>query len=404
MPVRLKKFALLFVLAFVPVCRAEAGTDGDRSISFSGAYGTLFNTEGILNSFVSGNGCMSYSVRYAIGTNPDSRNADFAEIFNYPTFGIGANWSRFSTLEFKNDSWLGDVVDLYGFIESYFYKNSFLSLGMSLDFGASVNNCAYDVVKNPRQYLLGANMSVYASFGPQISFRPWKRAEISVRGYWNHHSNGHTWMPNYGLNGLAVSGTLRYYIDEPYTEQVSVLRKKTEFDKGFRLNAFLSYGMHASRTEFEAFNLTVDDPALKQTSFRSYPRPGLGIEGEYRYSAMFSTGAVVDINYNSDTPALRKADEKLYGKDKVKGLRYDPLNIGLGFIHEIHYRNVSAFCGVSYYLYRHSGINEERLLYQRAGMRFRFPNFHDMFLAWCIRAHRFNDADYFEFQIGIPLV
>ena len=149
----------------------------------------------------------------------------------------------------------------------------------------------------------------------------------------------------------------------------------------------------------------VDDPDKKLAHFPARPRVGVAIDAVYRYCQLCSTGFAMDFGYHWDSAMLRSSDTVIYGSKAVKeGPGYSPFNWALGFIHEFHYGNFAAFCGCSRYLFRKVGIHENQArFFQRAGMRFYFPRLSNTFLGMCIRATKFNNADFFEFQMGIRI-
>ncbi|MBQ0024467.1 MAG: hypothetical protein KBT00_01905 [Bacteroidales bacterium] len=401
----MRKLSLALLLAFICPASAMAEIGKPSSISVGGSYCYVTNTENLRDGFLARNGHPSYTVQFGYNTFPGCRSSAYAERYNFPVIGFGLTFDNCSRMQFKNNSSIGDFVNVYAFMNGAFYKERRFSLGYLMNMGMGITGVLYDPIDNPYQFHIGSPLSIYLSFGPQIKLRPSDNIEIDLNAYWYHHSNGNMWMSNVGLNGLSAGAALRYNFEEPYTRQVRRLEEKADFPKGFFYEIYGSYGLHACKTEFLAFNKMVEDPALKQRSFTSRPRIGLGFDAMYRYSLLCATGIVLDCNYNWDGGMLKRSDTVIYGEDAVRnGPGYSPLNIALGFLHEFYYGNLSGFMGCSAYLYRKVGINEDfSRFYQRIGFRFHFPSWCNSFAGWCIRSSLFKDADFFEFQVGIRI-
>lgn len=383
-----------------------AGTSGRPGFSF-GAYRALVtNTDNLSDLFLVDNGHPGYGLQMNYNTRPGGKFDAYNEILNYPVFGLGINYDVYSRMGFTNNTCLGNFVDLYAFMEASLYKNSWFSAGLLLDLGLSLTNVTYDPFSNPYMYNIGAPMTVYMAFGPQFKLRPTQNVELLLNAYWFHHSNGNAWMPNFGLNDVALALGLRYNPDAPYTEQVRKLKVPHSFRRGFEYDVYASTGFHSCKTEFKAYNQMVENPSDKKNDFVSHPRAGLGFDVRYRYSLMCSSGVVADAVYNWGVDELEKCDGIIYGKEEAekKGKGYSPVNVSLGLMQVFHYGNMSVFCTFCGYVFRKVGIYEDQArFFQRAGMRFHIPKLSNMFLGCCIRATKFSNADYFEFQMGLKI-
>lgn len=398
---------LLSVLISLFLFNAECFADNAYrpGISIGTAWCKVDDPDGLAKMFIDKYGHQSYYLKLAYSTHPGGKYDVYNEILNYPVFGVGLSYDNYSSLGFKNNSRLGDFVNVFGFMEGPLYRNRIVSLGYNLAFGLGATGEYYDPYRNPNNYLVGAPLAVYMTFGPQIKLRPSEHVEVILNGSWFHHSTGNMSQPNYGLNDFMAGVDLRYNIDAPYTQQVRRLSLPHSFPKGFKFDVFGTFGLHACKTELKAYNMMVEDPDRKQAVLPARPRVGVAMDAVYRYCQLCSIGLTMDFGYHWDSAMLRSSDTVIYGSKAVKeGPGYSPFNWALGFIHEFHYGNFAAFCGCSRYLFRKVGIHENQArFFQRAGMRFYFPRLSNTFLGMCIRATKFNNADFFEFQMGIRI-
>ncbi len=393
----------LLCLSISATLRAEV--KNRPAISAGWTYSNITNTDNIPFTYIDHNGVNSYYVKLAFNTKPGGRFEEYQEIMNFPVFGVGAGLDNYSAMKFKNNSRLGNFVNVFAFMEGAFYKNKYFSVGFNADLGLGFTDTVYDAFTNPLEINIGSPICIYMKFGPQIKVRPGDNVEFILNGNWFHHSNSNIWMPNWGLNNIGIGAEVRYNIDQPHTEEITRLRKKHEFEKKLHFDAFTSFGVQASKTEFRAYNGIVEDPEDKKTDFVSHPRMGIGFDAMYRYCLFCSTGLAIDCNYTWNSSILRDCDRILYGQEAVdKGPGYSPFSLSAGFAHEFHYGSVSAYCGMSCYLFRKVGIKDDTgRIFQRAGMRFRFPRLKNIFVAWNVRATQFCNADFFEFQFGIRI-
>lgn len=387
------------------VCVRASGNVPNSGYTIGANYAFVTNTDNLRSDFLAKNGHMGYTLQWAYNTRPGGKNDVFNEILNFPVFGIGVNYDAYSTMGFTNNSRVGNFVDLYGFMEASMYKNRWFSAGFLLNLGLSATNVVYDPVNNPGMINIGAPLTVFMAFGPQFKFRPAECLELALNTYWIHHSNGNAWMPNFGLNDLSVGVSARYNPGGAYTEQVRSLSIPHEFERKLSVDVYATTGFHSCKTEFKAYNQMVKNPRLKKNDFVSHPRAGIGVDVTYRYSLMCASGLVADGVYNWGIDELEKCDRIIYGdKEVAESKGYSPFNMSLGLFHEFYYRNMSVFCAVCGYVFRKVGIYEDKTrFFQRAGMRFYMPRLSNMFLGCCIRATKFNNADYFEFQMGIKI-
>lgn len=398
---------LLFAATLCLLIPASLNADNKNrpAISAGWTHSNITDTDGIPHTYVDRNGVDSYYIKLAFNTKPGGKYEVYQEIMNFPVFGIGAGWDNYSAMGFKNNSRLGDFLNLFTFMEGAFYKNRYFSIGYNVDLGLGITGTFYNAVSNPLEINIGAPVCIYMKFGPQIKLHPTDRVELIINGNWFHHSNSNTWMPNWGLNNIGLGAEFRYNIDQPHTEQITRLRNRHDFEKRLDFNVFTSFGTQSSKPEFRAFNLHFENLEDKKTDFVSRPRMGIGFDAQYRYCQFCSTGLAIDCNYTWDNEILRDCDRILYGEKSIEeGPGYSPFSLAAGFAHEFHYGNVSAYCGMSCYLFRKVGTcGDNGRFFQRAGMRFHFPRLSNIFLAWNVRATQFCNADFFEFQFGIRI-
>ena len=178
-------------------------------------------------------------------------------------------------------------------------------------------------------------------------------------------------------------------------------------------------GVHTCQAEWNkyAFDHSLPDkPARVPTKeeaagLKAHPKYSIGFDATYRYALRYATGLGLDIFYSSNMDHLRAADEILYGKEAVENNPgYAPISIGVALVQEIYWRNLAVHIALGAYPYRHKGVNDKELNekfsdrergwhYEKAGLRYYFPNLGDTFVGFAIKSHSIK-AEYLEFSIG----
>ena len=80
--------------------------------------------------------------------------------------------------------------------------------------GGIYNTKHYDYIDNPANIVTGSRFSFLVSLGGGLEFKPSTRSRIILEGSMWHSSNGHTNLPNVGMNTPMLSLAYRYYLKE----------------------------------------------------------------------------------------------------------------------------------------------------------------------------------------------
>jgi hypothetical protein len=162
---------------------------------------------------------------------------------------------------------------------------------------------------------------------------------------------------------------------------------------------FAGGGILRCMAEYDADRLL--PPEQRQERYTPWFKGSIGAEVDWRYSRRTSTGAQAEFWYLSNTEAIRRADDALYGP---AARRYSPFAAGIGLIQDFYFGSLTAGIGVGAYLFKQSGKHEDNgRLYQKVYLRYYPPALKRVFAGAAIRAHHFGKADYIEFSIGTVL-
>ena len=133
-----------------------------------------------------------------------SVDAEWAKYYNYPTVGIAVLHSRLG-----NQAVFGNQSSLYTFLRTKAFGEKrpvFLKFGIGLAYFDKM----YDVLNNSSNLAVGSALSWHfnASFSKLLT--EFERGELHFTGGFYHASNGHTQIPNYGLNAALLGLEYRF--------------------------------------------------------------------------------------------------------------------------------------------------------------------------------------------------
>ena len=163
-----------------------------------------------------------------------------SRFYNNPSSGISLAYSTLG-----NDSVFGREIDLVPFIDLNTSKQLKNSFHFKFGIGASYFTRHYNRITNP------ANEPIGSSF--TWAFKAFIYQNIITSNHWNfkigggflHSSNGHTQLPNFGINSMMVSITGRYFPYSITAEQTRVDRsKEVDRSKHFFLQSRFGLGYH----------------------------------------------------------------------------------------------------------------------------------------------------------------
>ncbi|MDH7914476.1 acyloxyacyl hydrolase [Winogradskyella sp. SYSU M77433] len=136
----------------------------------------------------------------SLGKYNFDKNKEWAARLNYPKTGITLGYT-----DFGNSEKVGHAYTLMPFIEFSILKKTVEGLNLQVGIGGSYMDTQYDATTNP--FNKAITTKINWSFRSFLYYNVFKSETLSWRfglGYL-HHSNGHTSLPNQGLNSLAAS-------------------------------------------------------------------------------------------------------------------------------------------------------------------------------------------------------
>ncbi|WP_111685447.1 acyloxyacyl hydrolase [Winogradskyella tangerina] len=141
----------------------------------------------------------------SVGTYNFSEDKEWAARLNYPRTGLTIGYT-----DFGNSDKVGHALTLLPFIEFDILKKHIPKLNLQVGVGTAYVNKQFDSITNPLNRAITTKFSwAFRSF---LYYDVLNTENVTWRfglGYL-HQSNGHTRLPNQGLNSLAASISARF--------------------------------------------------------------------------------------------------------------------------------------------------------------------------------------------------
>ena len=392
---RLSIFAIS-LLTSICVASAQSIDRNHLSISADGRYSHVLDGHNIYSNLVDTHNYGIFDTKIGLSTLPKDGNW-FERAFNYPTFGIGLSYARMGALNFKNDSRLGDIINLYGFAEFNLVRTRQFKAGPLIELGMAYSSQNYDYYTNPKNLYIGSKVFAMLGAGLQAEWMFTPQWALQAGFYLTHHSNGMFRSPNQGINEMAVSLGVRHYLGQKaYEPKSAEAPQKPEYAKGIHYNLFAAAGVHSCPIELDGI-LASDDPARTPPArFRGV----MGTEAVWRYTPVFATG--IGLEADLDANNYRQTDLLLKGQEDPDG--YSPLRIGAYLKQEFWYRRISLHIAAGVYLYKRCGLTEDiSRTFEKIGIRYHFGQQSGLFAGLDLRAHQFDRSYSVEWSLGYSL-
>lgn len=155
--------------------------------------------------------------------------------YRYPLSGIGMSYMRFG-----NDSVLGSAIGIFPQWVMEGRKDKRLTYSFSLGAGLAFFTRFYDRKTNPENELIGSRITNITTIGFHLNYQVTSHWQAFAGASLFHYSNGHTAIPNMGLNDHPYSFGFAY---RPLTvpRQPSVAEEPA--DRRIRFNIRFGRGM-----------------------------------------------------------------------------------------------------------------------------------------------------------------
>ena len=363
------------------------------SISAGGRFSHILDGHNIYAYMLDSRNYGIFDASVGLHTRPEDGNW-FERAFNYPSFGIGLSYARMGALNFKNDSRLGDIVNLYGWAEFDLIRKKHFRAGPLLELGLAFTGTTYDYYQNPMNRYIGSKVLAIFGTGLQAEWRFAKQWALKGGVYLTHHSNGMVRSPNLGINELSVGLGVRHYLEEEaYTPRPKTAPEKPAYAKGIHWNIFAAGGVHSCSIELDGIRASENPGRLAPARFRGVA----GVEAVWRYTPIFATGLGLEAVYANNN--YKQTDLLVSGTEDPDG--YSPFRFATYLKQEFWYRRVSVHVAAGVYLFKRTGLSEDvGRIFEKIGIRYHFGNQGGLFAGMDLRTHQFDRSYALEWSLG----
>ncbi|MDW7694016.1 acyloxyacyl hydrolase [Flammeovirgaceae bacterium SG7u.111] len=172
-----------------------------------------------------------------INYNPESK---WAAYYGYPTTGLSLTHSVYGNKEV-----FGSGTSLMSFVSFRTSKSLKNSLHLKFGLGASYFSQHHDPEMNLKNIVIGSSFTWAFQGGVYYLFHLRPGFSLKAGLSYLHHSNGHTQLPNFGMNSAVASLAAQFYLS-PLSEHYFKPFEKPELEKtkDFYLSLRTGLGMH----------------------------------------------------------------------------------------------------------------------------------------------------------------
>lgn len=159
-----------------------------------------------------------FSISFGKYVQDTSRN--WSVFFNYPSVGVSVSYSHFG----QNDVF-GNAYSVVPFIAISTSKKQKGCFYFKIGLGASYFTKFFNEENNPHNLAIGSSYTWTFESTAHYNIYTTPYLALSVGAGFIHHSNGHTQLPNLGLNSFLFSFSSRFYLKPLNDQQLNGLEK-----------------------------------------------------------------------------------------------------------------------------------------------------------------------------------
>lgn len=236
----MKRFIFLLFLCFLlqNLLGFDEGEDKNKTVAFVQPEFSIGKAVPSNSNFPKTN----YQTNFAlsIGKMVFNPAKAWAVYLNYPTTGI-----TFSYTNLGSKDVFGSAFTIVPYITFNTSKKPFNTVQIKLGLGTSYFTNHYDASKNTRNLAIGSTFTWTFQTSFYYNFYIHKNIDLNLGIQFIHHSNGHTQLPNLGLNSVLFSLSSKLFldpVDKSYKEKYQ--KPRLNFSRQYFVNMRIGMGFH----------------------------------------------------------------------------------------------------------------------------------------------------------------
>lgn len=222
---------------------------------------------------------LQHVVALNIGSFKTDTNSTWSEYFNFPQTGISIFYSNIG-----NNKIFGHEVSLLSYISVNIFNKSVKPYYLKVGLGIAYFTTHYDSISNPRNVDIGSSYTWSFQAGIYKTLMEKENMNLKLGLVFSHASNGHTQLPNYGVNSALFSLSSQFY--NKNLKEYQLINNKNP-RKSNSYNIGVSYGLGFHEYGDKDGPVGGEKGSVQSTSlfttktFNNHLRWGLG--GTYRF-------------------------------------------------------------------------------------------------------------------------
>ena len=341
-------------------------------------YGYVLPSDGLpddISQTIGGN--------FEIGLQGGGKNV-YNSIMNYPAFGAG-----FLTYGFPESGKLGYPNALYLFLNAPFKRVNKWAFSLIIRLGMSYNWQPRDPINNPASLVLGSYRNLYISFGPEVQYLIGNSLTATAGFRFSHFSNGQSSLPNAGVNLITPHLGLKYDFNDGQPRDYEKYVKPEYTNKA--MEYYFTFGTGIRQIFFDSI-----DTGVSESLGQSYHVRNISVAAQYQFGWSGKFGGGLDFIYwGAYNPQIMEGPGGI-----VQPVTYpfaDYLQLGVFVSYEYVMKNFSIYAQPGWRVLRKEYDGMPTDFYQHLALKY---HIHDLIVGIAIRAIKFGQAEYIEWNIG----
>lgn len=292
--------------------------------------------------------------------------------YNYPTFGLS-----YKFMDLGNSSILGYSHSVYPFINLPILSHSNkLQIGLFVAPGMSYITKIYHRTDNFKNSAISSHFNAYINLGSKLSYKISKKLTIEAGAHLAHFSNGTFKKPNSGLNYTLFS------LGFSYLNKSSKLYSDTLYSFPIEKNRILIAGVGSYKE-------------VKGAGGPKYWVGSLSVEYSRPIETLWRYGFSWDLMYDDSNGFILDTERVPWNST------WETFKSGVTLNTELILDRLSAVFYFGGYIYNKNRPNNNGLMYQRIGLRYRISDY--LWFHFALKTH-WGSADYVEFGIAYKIL
>lgn len=180
---------------------------------------------------------LQHGLALSIGTFKTDSSSNWAKYYNYPQTGVSLFYSYIG-----NNAIFGNQFSIMPFIGFNVFNRLEKPYYLKFSLGAAYFTSKYDSIENRKNVNVSSPYTWSFQLGAYKTISEKPGMNLKAGFIFSHASNGHTQLPNFGLNSALVSISAQFY--NKNTKQYQLSQTKTKKERSPRSFDFgVSYGL-----------------------------------------------------------------------------------------------------------------------------------------------------------------